>query len=471
MKLRIAALSIVASAASLTACVTPEVSEKKDVVVAPPPPPKVASPKENFDKGVAAFDANNLDEANTLFTKVAEKVPTSLVTQYNLAVIAERQGRLTDAQVRYEAAHKIDGKHKPTLLNLGRVYRLQDKFAEAIALYEEALKDNEFDVELNNNLTVAYRLAKNYTKAEETARRVLSRTKDNPDAYKNLALIYFDQGNYRLAEFISANAKKLDDKDPGVYNNLGLIYLKLDEKRLALAQFQKAVTLNKDFAPSLFNIGAMALSYRDYVTAEKSLSRTTELDPTRYENFLAYAWSLDGQKGKDAKKGIKAGEIFEKVLSLKTDQNDAVCGAAWAYAADKTGWDKALGFFEKCKGLTTTSAQDQTLIDNKVKGILAMQKSGQKAEQPAPEKPKAAPTGGPSMLDKAEKEAEKDAPPPAEGAPAPAPGATPPAEAPKTEAPKKDAPKEEAPKAATPPAAAPAAAPAADGAKAEEKKP
>ncbi|MDP3503070.1 MAG: tetratricopeptide repeat protein [Myxococcales bacterium] len=463
MKLRIAALSIVASAASFTACVTPEVAEKKDVVVAPPPPPKEPSPKENFDKGVAAFDANNLDEANALFTKVAEKVPASLVTQYNLAVIAERQGRLTDAQVRYEAAHKIDGKHKPTLLNLGRVYRLQDKFAEAITLYEEALKDNEFDVELNNNLTVAYRLAKNYAKAEETARRVLSRTKDNPDAYKNLALIYFDQGNYRLAEFISANAKKLDDKDPGVYNNLGLIYLKLDEKRLALAQFQKAVTLNKDFAPSLFNIGAMALSYRDYVTAEKSLSRTTELDPTRYENFLAYAWSLDGQKGKDAKKGIKAGEIFEKVLSLKTDQNDAVCGAAWAYAADKTGWDKALGFFEKCKTLTTTSAQDQTLIDNKVKGILAMQKSGQKVEQPAPEKPKAAPTGGPSMLDKAEKEAEKDAPPPAEGAPAPAPGATPPpAEAPKTEAPKEEAPK----------AAAPAApAPAVDAAKPEEKKP
>ncbi|MBE2251767.1 MAG: tetratricopeptide repeat protein, partial [Myxococcus sp.] len=421
MKLRIAALTIVASSAGLSACVTTQAEEKKDVVVAPPPPPKVASPKENFDKGVAAFDANNLDEANTLFTKVAEKVPTSVVAQYNLAVIAERQGRLTDAQVRYEAAHKLDPKHKPTLLNLGRVYRLQDKFAEAIALYEEALKDNEFDVELNNNLTVAYRLAKNYAKAEETARRVLQRTKDNPDAYKNLALIYFDQGNYRLAEFISANAKKLDDKDPGVYNNLGLIYLKLDEKRLALAQFQKAVALNKDFAPSLFNIGAMALSYRDYVTAEKSLGRTTEVDPTRYENFLAYAWSLDGQKGKDAKKGIKAGEVFEKVLSLKPEQSDALCGAGWAYAADKTGWDRALEYFQKCKALPTTTPQEQTLIDNKVKGILAMQKSGQPAAQPPAEKPKPTGTGGPSMLDKAEKEAEKEAPTPAEGTPAPTP--------------------------------------------------
>ena len=203
---------------------------------------------------------------------------------------------------------------KPTLLNLGKIYRLQDKFTEAIALYDEALKDpaNEYDVELNNNLTVAYRLAKKYDRAEATARKVLSRTKNNADAYKNLSLIYFDQGNYRLAEFISANARKLDDKDPGVYNNLGLIYLKLDDRRLALGQFQRAVALNKDFAPSLFNMGAIALSYRDYANAEKSLSRAAELDPTSYESFLAYAYSLDGQKGRDSKKGVKAGETFEK---------------------------------------------------------------------------------------------------------------------------------------------------------------
>jgi tetratricopeptide (TPR) repeat protein len=446
MKLKTIALSAVAATSAFTGCVTTPEKPKEDVKPVQPQVIKLPSPKENFDKAVAAFDAGNLDEAKALFTKVAEKAPNNIVTQYNLGVIAERQGRLSDAQAHYEAARKLDPKHKPTLLNLGKVYRLQDKFTEAIALYEEALKADEFDVELNNNLTVAYRLAKNYGKAEETARRVLSRTKDNPDAYKNLALIYFDQGNLPLAQFISANAKKLDEKDPGVYNNLGLIFLQQQEKRQALAQFQKAVSLNKDFAPSLFNIGAMALSYRDYLTAEKNLGRTTELDPTRYENFLAYAWALDGQKGKDPKKGLKAGEVFEKVLSLKADQPEALCGAAWAYAADKTGWDKALGFFEKCKAAPGTSEQDQKLIDNRVKGILAMQKSGQQAPK-EPEKPKAVTPTGPSMLDKAEKEAESapaetppaggETPPPAGAAPAPAgapaPAAAPPAEAPKAE--------------------------------------
>lgn len=378
--------------------------------------------KEHFEKGVAAFDAGNFDEAKKMFMLVAEKSPNNLQTQFNLGAVAEKQGDLKGAETRYETAHKLDATHKPTLLNLGKVYRLQDRFADAIALYEEALKDpaNEYDVELNNNLTVAYRLAKKFDRAEATARKVLSRTKDNADAYKNLSLIYFDQGNYRLAEFISANARKLDAKDPGVYNNLGLISLKLDDRRLALGQFQKAVTLDKDFAPSLFNMGAIALSYRDYANAEKSLQRASELEPTSYENFLAYAYALDGQKGRDPKKGVKAGEVFEKVLSLKADQPQAICGAAWAYAADKSGWDRAMPYFSKCKALASTSAQDQQAIDTKVKGIVAMQKSGQSAPAAA-EKEKPKTPAGPSMLDKAADDAAaKEAAAP-EAAPAPAP--------------------------------------------------
>jgi tetratricopeptide (TPR) repeat protein len=401
--LRIAALSAIAALGTFSSCTPVKEEVKPDLKQnLPPPPPPEMSAKERFEQGVAAFDAGKLDEARTAFLKVSEKVPGNAVVHYNLGVIAERQGSVVDAQRYYEETLKLDPKHRPALLNLGKVYRLQDKFEEAIALYEGALKDpaNEFDVALNNNLTVAYRLAKKFDRAEATARKVLSRTKDNPDAYKNLALIYFDQGNYRLAEFISANARKLDDKDPGVYNNLGLIYLKLDDRRLALGQFKKAVELNQNFAPSLFNIGAIALTYRDYDSAEKVLSKATELDPGSYDGFLAYAFALDGQKARDTKKGQKAGELFEKVLSIKANQPDAICGAAWAYASEKSGWDKALQFFERCKALPSTSAQDQQVIDAKVKGIVAMQKAPAAAPPAEKEKPKATTPTGPSMLDK-----------------------------------------------------------------------
>ena len=161
-------------------------------------------------------------------------------------------------------------------------------------------------------------------------RKVLSRTKDNPDAYKNLALIYYDQGNYRLAEFISANAQKLDaeEESRAIYNNLGMIYLKLDERARALAQFQKAVSLDPQLRPGAHEhrrdgAGLPRLRDRREVLRQgggaRSRPRTRATSTTRY--------ALDGQKGRDPKKGLAAAAQFEKVLQLKPDQPEAICGA------------------------------------------------------------------------------------------------------------------------------------------------
>ncbi len=420
----------VAAPLFVVACTTTtqEVKTEKPVNTQPVVAKEKTS-QEWFNDGVSAFDAAKYEDARAAFEHVAAKEPKLAPVQYNLGLVAERQGRLTDAHKYYEEARKIDPTHRATLLNLGKIYRLQDKFKEAIALYEEALKvaGSEYDVALLNNLSVAYRLSKQYDKAEAAVRRILQRTKDNPDAYKNLALIYFDQGNYRLAEFISANARKLDDKDPGVVNNLGLIYLKLDDRRAALGQFQKSVQMSDKFAAGHVNLGAMALAYRDYETAEKNFSKAVALDPTSYEAFLAYAWSLDGQKGKDPKKGLAAGEVFEKVLALKSDQSDAICGAGWAYAADKSGWDKAEKFLAACKDQSGTTATDKQLIDVKLKSIASIRAQGAAAAQAPAEKPKEKPkasAGGAALLDKVADEGAKeggDAPAPAEGGEKPAP--------------------------------------------------
>ncbi|MGQ0505316.1 MAG: tetratricopeptide repeat protein [Myxococcaceae bacterium] len=420
-------LSLSACVASLlwVACAgTPE--KKVATNTAVPPPVKEWRSEDLFAQGIAAFDEGKLDEATEIFERVLNRNPRMVNAQYNLGVIAERRGQLSKALDAYEAAHKIDPNHEPTLLNLGKIYRLQDKFDQAITLYETALvvPGREYDVQLLNNLTVAYRLAKKFDKAEAAARKVLSRTKDNPDAYKNLALIYYDQGNYKLAEFISANARKLDDKDPGVYNNLGMIYLKLDDRRAALAQFQKSVSLNDKFAPGHMNIGAMALTYRDYVSAEKAYSKAVALDPTSYEAHLYFAYALDGQKGSDPRKGPLAGAEFEKVLSIKAEHPEAICGAGWAYSSEKSGFDKAINFLGRCRSLASATPQEQQLIDAKLKGIAAMQKSGA-AQQNAPAK-KEAPKhkGGGSILDKVSDDAAKDEPANSSEAPAEAPPKT-----------------------------------------------
>jgi tetratricopeptide (TPR) repeat protein len=383
---------------------------------------KRAEARQRFAQAVAAFDAGDHAAAEKGFREVIEKAPQSLNAQFNLGVIAERQGRLEDAQAAYEKVHFLDKGHVPTLLNLGRIYRQQEKYAEAIALYEAGLKapGRAHEATLLNNLATAYRLAGKHELAEASARRVLARSPDNAEAYKNLALVYYAQERYRLAELVLANARKLNDKDPGIHNNLGLIFLKQEDRARALAQFQKAVQLDERFAPGHLNLGALALAWRDYVGAERAFTRVVELEPTSAEGWLYYAWALDGQKGRDPQKAIAAGGAFEKVLALKAEHPAAVCGAAWAYAADRSGWDKAVDFLQRCKSLQATSAEERQLIDNKLQGIEAMRKNGQLQPAAAPEEKKAAPAGegGESLLQKVSDEAAQQ-----EGVPAEEPAA------------------------------------------------
>ncbi len=403
-----------------------------------PESPKEPATRELFAQAVVAFEASDYAKAEEGFRKVVEKAPRSLNAQFNLGVIAERQGRPTDAQAAYEKVRSLDPGHVPTLLNLGRLYRVQEKYAEAIALYEAGLKapGREHEASLLNNLTVAYRLAGKHERAEATARRVLARHPDDAAAYKNLALVYYDQGKYRLAELVLANARKLDEKDPGIYNNLGMIYLKLEERDRAIAQFQKAVSLDERFAPGYLNLGAMALAWRDYAGAERSFAKAVELEPGSPDSWLYYAYALDGQKGRDPQKGLKAGEAFEKVLTMRAEQPEALCGAGWAYAIERTGWDKAVGFLQRCKDLGTTSAQDKQMIEAKLQGLEAMRKNAQAQPEAAPEEKKA-PTGvggSGSMLEKVSDEAAQQ-----EGVPADSskvesgPAAEPPSGAPRTE--------------------------------------
>ncbi|MFY0575848.1 tetratricopeptide repeat protein [Cystobacter fuscus] len=284
---------------------------------APAPAPAdtpAAKARERFAEAVAAFDAGDYARAEEGFQEVLHRAPQSLNAQYNLGVIAERQGRLADAQAAYEKVRFLDAGHVPTLLNLGRLYRMQGKYAEAISLYEAGLKTPGRDTEpsLLNNLSVAYRLAGKLPQAEATARRVLSRHPDDAEAYKNLALVYYEQGRYRLAETVLVNARKLAEKDPGISNNLGMVYLKLEDRPRALAQFQKAVSLDERFAPGYVNLGALALARRDYAGAERAFSKAVELEPQSHEAWLSYAYALDGQKGRDAKKGLQAGEALRE---------------------------------------------------------------------------------------------------------------------------------------------------------------
>ncbi|GHH03111.1 tetratricopeptide repeat protein [Comamonas sp. JC664] len=342
-----------------------------------PPSANPSDAEEAFAAALRAYEAGDLDAARKGFEAVVNELPQSLNAQFNLGVIAERQGRPDDARVAYEKVLLLDPAHVPAVVNLGVMYREQGRVEESIALFERALKvpGREYDASLLNSLSITYRVAGKLDESEAAARRVLVRNKDNPGAYKNLAHVAYAREKYRLAELLAGTARKHAENDASLYNLLGMVYLKLDDRARALAQFQKAVSLDAKFIPGYLNLGALALSYRDYAGAERSFGKAVELEPGSPDAALYLAWALDGQKGRDPKKGIAAGEVFEKVLATRKDLPEAVCGAGWAYASDRAGWEKAIAFLDRCKGFETTTDTDKQMITAKVSGLQNMLKA------------------------------------------------------------------------------------------------
>ncbi|NOJ95921.1 tetratricopeptide repeat protein [Corallococcus coralloides] len=412
--------------------------EKPAVTVpaAPPPSAQKGDADGQFAEALKAYEAGDLDAARKGFEEVVNQQPKALNARFNLGVIAEKQGRPADARVAYEQVLALDPAHTPSVMNLGLMHRHAGQLDEALALYTKALQTpgHEHDEPVLNALAATYRLAGKLDEAEATGRRVLARSKDNPEAYKTLALVAYDRGQYRLAELLVVNARKVAQDDPAISNTLGMIYLKMDDRPRALAQFQKAVSLDDTFAPGHLNLGALALSYRDYAGAEKAFTKALSLEPDGLEGQLYLAYALDGQKGLDPKKGVAAGEAFEKVLARAADKPEAVCGAGWAYASERAAFEKAIAFLDRCKELSSTTEQDKQLITAKVNGLQNMLKNPPPAPAPAAtaeaegeEKKDAAATGGagssvmnqlPQDTSAPEQEAPAEETAPAEPAPA-----------------------------------------------------
>jgi len=277
------------------------------------------SAEQLFSEGRAAYESGRDEDARSLFTQALERSSRMVNAQYNLGVIAERQGDPVQAAADYQAALRIDDSHLPSILNLGRIELLNGDYEKAIALFESGLRQptKEHELALLNNLGAAYRLGKNYAKAEATSRAVLSKHGENVNALKNLALVFYAQGRYRLAELVETSAAKVNPRDPGVRNDLGLVYLKLGQPARAVAELRQALELDPKFEVAHRNLGALALAYRDYPTAQKSFAALVSLAPESYEAHLDYAYALQDGQGLDPSKGMEAAAEFERALAIQ----------------------------------------------------------------------------------------------------------------------------------------------------------
>lgn len=324
---------------------------------APPPPaqspahspvPSGPAPAEVEREGLAALKANDRAKARQLFERALAGDGRLLVAHFDLGVMSQREGDLAAAARHYEAALDIDPEFDGALLNLGQVYRDQGELDRGIALYRRALQKRPFEPRFLNNLAVLLRLARRYQEATKVARQLLAQGSDPRGAYQHLALIAVDEGRLPLGRLLAAVGRDVDPRDPAGWNNLGLAQARLGERQAAIASFQKALDLDAAYAPTLANLGALALAYRDYPAAVQSLEKLAALTPGDAEAFLHLGWAYEGARREDGGHRVReAAAAFEKALSLKGDLPEAIHGLARACAGDLKDLPRAAQYYRR----------------------------------------------------------------------------------------------------------------------------
>ena len=122
-------------------------------------PAKPADPAADaLARGIAAHNANKLDEATKNYFEVLSSDPKNKFAFYNLGQIARVQNRLAIAEGYYRASLEADDNFGPALFGLGAVRQAFNAVQEAIDLYRKDIAVEPNNAAAHYNLGILLRV-------------------------------------------------------------------------------------------------------------------------------------------------------------------------------------------------------------------------------------------------------------------------------------------------------------------------
>ena len=173
-----------------------------------------------------------------------------------------KQNKLPEAEENYEKAAALDPEYVMALANLavvktnsGDIEGAERSLNRAIAadVNKDFFNSNRL-VDAYSSIAVAALKQKKYQPAEDFFKKALGLTPNNLDFRRNLALALHLQGKSADGIRILEEAIRDNPKFPEIYNTLGTIYAEQNRRAEAVAQFQKALQINPNFAPAQSNL-------------------------------------------------------------------------------------------------------------------------------------------------------------------------------------------------------------------------
>jgi tetratricopeptide (TPR) repeat protein len=280
---------------------TPVTKQPTGPAKEPEPIPISNRAKLLFEDAVKATEAQKKGKAvdypalERKFKAALEADPNLAEADYNLGVVAERQGKKDEAKNWYRSALK----KKPTLRqaseNLAVMAQNEGDVAGAVALYQDVLKRYPDDAASRARLAEIYRQKGDYDRALEFARAALMRDPQSVTALKVMMRTYVDRKQLALAKLVAVRAVKLDQNDPELHHTVGLILQSEGDADGARLQFKRALEARADYLPSHVVLAQLALDAEDYPGAEEHLRKILQADGKNAAAHLNLGVAYKGQ--------------------------------------------------------------------------------------------------------------------------------------------------------------------------------
>ena len=219
------------------------------------------------------------------------------ITETNLAVALQAEGRPADAAEHYRRAIAIQPDYAPAYSNLGVTERAMGQVDKAIQTYQQALSVKPDYPDAHYNLANALLEKNKPTEAAEHFRIALKSIPDSAGVSNNLgiALAAEGKGEDAIAAFRAAVAA--EPTSAKAHRNLGDSLSSAGKTEEALAELQRAVELDPRDPDAHYNFGSALLEAGRLDNAIAEFQATLQLTPRSVEahNNLGIALGSAGQ--------------------------------------------------------------------------------------------------------------------------------------------------------------------------------
>lgn len=345
--------------------------------------------KEKGDKitqeGVALLAAGNTSGAAAKFQEALDVDPKAHVAAYNLGVMAEMDGKFTQAKKYYKQAFTAQPDYGPAVAAYVMLeYKTSGSKSEALSFIEPKAKKHPDVAEIQ--AAYAKLLVDNgqIEKAMTAAKEALKKDERSVPAMVALAKAYHKNGQNEFAKYIAGQAKDIDPQNADVYVVLSYIALADKNKKLAVEHLKKAVELSPNLIEARNNLAVLLLDGANFEEAAVHLEKIVPLASYKAEIFLNL-----GEAYRGLKKWKEAIDAFAQADKLGAPKSMIYFNLALLYfSADtiaglskKDAYKKSQSYFIKYRdAVGAKTAAEEIDIDSYLKRLDKMIKIQEKLE-------------------------------------------------------------------------------------------